>query len=295
MNKSFNLEYTRNLAAGFVVDDLTPEENEEFRRLLEIHPEIIAEIDDLQEVLRQVVDGFTEVEAPTHLLSKILEQVEVSQEESLGRTVINNAEVKQTNITANQTNINNTSNTSNINNNSPFRLFALSRTKIAIGVTALFALFISIDNYRLRHNLSIATGQNQELQRNLNQAQVVKSLLQNSQTRLFTLQGVNSTKSGSGRMIVNPKQQKALMLFQNLPAPPAGNAYVLWTVVDSKKIHCGKVKPYSWGNASYEVPFTDELYEEFYHPEFSGIILTLEKDPNVSRPTGTVIMRSSQI
>ncbi len=64
MNKSFEPEHIKNLTAGFVVDDLTPEETEEFRLLLDEHPELIAEVDDLQEVLRQVLDGFTEVEAP---------------------------------------------------------------------------------------------------------------------------------------------------------------------------------------------------------------------------------------
>ncbi len=67
MSKSFDPEHLKYLAAGFVIDALTHAEAEELQLILAQHPEAIAEINDLQEVLRQVVDGFTIVEAPLHL------------------------------------------------------------------------------------------------------------------------------------------------------------------------------------------------------------------------------------
>ncbi|TVP61952.1 MAG: anti-sigma factor [Nodularia sp. (in: Bacteria)] len=261
MNKSFDPEYMKNLAAGFVVDDLTPEEMAEFRLLLDQHPELIAEVEDLQEVLRQVVDGFTEVEAPANLLPKILEQA---------------TEVKR---------------------NSPGVATRTSQRwiKMAGSIAALFVVVLGVDNYRLRQNLGVVTADNQRLRQDFTQAQVVKNLLQNSQTRLFTFQGVKSTDNSSGSVIINPEQQKAVMVFQNLSAPPPGYFYFLWTVVANEKFPCGEVKPYAWGTASHELPFTAQMYKEFYHPEFSGLVITLETDPNVSRPTGTIVMQSSQI
>ncbi|PMB19879.1 hypothetical protein CEN47_22675 [Fischerella thermalis CCMEE 5319] len=268
MNKSFDPEYIKNLAAGFVVDDLTPEETQEFRLLLDEHPELIAEIDDLQEVLRQVLDGFTEVEAPAHLLPKILEQAENSNTQA---TV-----VKQ---------------------NSPrvAMLTPLRWKRIAGSIAALFVVVLGVDYYRLRQNLNIVTAENQRLRQDFAQAQAVKSLLQNSQTRLFTFESVSSTNNSSGSIVINPEQQKAVMVFQNLPAPPPGHVYFLWTIVKNEKLPCGEIKPYSWGTASLELPFTPQMYQEFSHPQFSGLIVTLETNPNVSRPTGTVVMQSSQI
>ncbi|MBW4646520.1 MAG: anti-sigma factor [Goleter apudmare HA4340-LM2] len=260
MNKSFDPEHIKNLAAGFVVDDLTPEETQKFQLLLNEHPELIAEIDDLQEVLRQVLDGFTEVEAPTHLLPKILAQAEKSTTQA--------PVVKQT----------------------PLRW-----RRIAGSIAALFVVVLGVDYYRLRQNLSIVTAENQRLRQDFVQAQAVKSLLQNSQTRLFTFESVNSTSNSSGSIVINPQQQKAVMVFQNLPAPPPGHVYFLWTIVKNQKLPCGEVKPYSWGTASLELPFTTQMYQEFSHPQFSGLIVTLETDTNVSRPTGTVVMQSSQI
>ncbi|MBE9038073.1 anti-sigma factor [aff. Roholtiella sp. LEGE 12411] len=260
MNKSFDPEHIKNLAAGFVVDDLTPEEAQEFRLLLDEHPELIAEIDDLQEVLRQVLDGFTEVEAPAHLLPKILEQAENSTTQA--------PVVKR----------------------SPLRW-----RRIAGSIAALFVVVLGVDYYRLRQNLNIVTAENQRLQQDFAQAQAVKSLLQNSQTRMFPFKSVKSTNNSSGSIVIDPEQQKAVMVFQNLPAPPPGYIYFLWTIVNSEKLPCGEVKPYSWGTASFELPFTNQMYKEFYHPQFSGLIVTLETDTNVSRPTGTVVMQSSQI
>ncbi|YAF94717.1 MAG: anti-sigma factor domain-containing protein [Nodularia sp. CChRGM 3473] len=260
MNKSFDPEHIKNLAAGFVVDDLTPEEAQEFQLLLDEHPELIAEIDDLQEVLRQVLDGFTEVEAPAHLLPKILEQAENSTTQA---TVVKR---------------------------SPLRW-----RRIAGSIAALFVVLLGVDYYRLRQNLNIVTAEKQRLRQDFAQAQAVKSLLQNSQTRLFTFQSVSSTNNSSGSIVINPEQQKAVMVFQNLPAPPPGHVYFLWTIVKNEKLPCGEVKPYSWGTAAFELPFTPQMYREFSHPQFSGLIVTLETDANVSRPTGTVVMQSSQI
>jgi anti-sigma-K factor RskA len=268
MNKSFEPEHIKNLAAGFVVDDLTPEETEEFRLLLDEHPELINEVDDLQEVLRQVLDGFTEVEAPAHLLPKILEQAEGSSRQA--------TEVEGY--------------SAGVATRSPLRW-----TKIAGSIAALFMVVLGIDNYQLRQNLNVVTADNRRLQQDFAQAQVVKTMLQNDETRLFTFKGVNSTNNSSGSIVINPEQQKAVMVFQNLPAPPPGRVYFLWTVVKSEKLPCGEVKPYSWGNASYELPFTNQMYQEFSHPQFSGLIVTLETDVNVSRPTGTVVMQSSHI
>ncbi len=260
MNESLDLERIKNLAAGFVVDDLVPEEAEEFHQLLAQHPELAQEIDDLQEVLRQVLDGFTEVAASPHLLPAILEAAESLVRQPTG--------VKQLPL--------------------PWR-------RIAGSIAALFVVALGVDNYRLRQNLGVFAADNQRLRQEFAQAQVVKALLQEPKTRLFTFKAVGLTDAASGSIVMNPEQRKAVMVVQNLPAPPLGHVYVLWAVVASEKLPCGEIKPYTWGNASYKLPFTPEMYRDFYHPKFSGLVVTLETNSRVSRPTGPVMMKSSQI
>jgi hypothetical protein len=268
MNKSSNSEHIRHLAAGFVVDDLAPEEAEEFQQLLVEHPELLDEVEDLQEVLRQVLDGFTQVEAPQHLLPALLKAAEASTHHQAKESTHQHHVVKR---------------------------FPLRWNKILMGIAALFVVMIGIDYYRLRQNLGAAIAENQQLQQEFAKAQAVKTLLQEPQTRLFTFKAVNPANQASGSIILNREQQKALMLIRNLPAPPSGQVYVLWTVVASKKLPCGEIKPYAWGNASYELPFTPEMYREFYDPKLSGLVVTLETDPTVSLPTGPTVMQSLQI
>ncbi len=201
-----------------------------------------------------MLDGFTEVEAPAHLLPKILEQAEDSSRQA--------TEVKGYSAGA-------------------ATLMPLRWTKIAGSIAALFMVVLGVDNYQLRQNLSVVTADNRRLQQDFAQAQVVKTMLQNDETRLFTFKGANSkdNSKSSGSIVINPEQEKAVMVFQNLPAPPPGYAYLLWTVVANEKLPCGEVKPYSWGNAAYELPFTNQMYREFSHPQFSGLVVTLETNP----------------
>ncbi|NJM86190.1 MAG: anti-sigma factor [Hydrococcus sp. RU_2_2] len=260
MNESPERDRLKSLAAGFVVDDLTPEEAEEFRQLLANHPELVKEVDDLQEVLRQVLDGFTEVEAPPNLLPAILAKAE-----------------------------------SNLNQPIAVKRSGVRWGRIAGSCAALFVAVLGFDYYRLRQNLGFLTADNQRLRQELSQSQAVNTLLQESGTRLFTFRGVNATNAASGSIMMNPEREKAVMVVRNLPAPPPGYVYLLWTVIDSRKLPCGEVKPYSWGDFTSQLPFTAQMYAEFYHPQFRGLIVTLEKDPNSSRPTGPIVMKSSQI
>jgi anti-sigma-K factor RskA len=268
MNEPLDLEYIKNLAAGFVVDDLTPEEAEKFRGLLIQYPELNHEIADLQDVLWQVLDGFTVVEPPPDLWPAILENAEGSGAQSTG--------IQHSH--------------SNVPGNFPLRW------KSVVGsIAALLVVILGVDYYRLRQDLGVVVADNQRLRQEFAQAQVVNTLLQEPKTRLFTFRSVNTVNNASGSIVMNPEQQKALILVQNLSPPPSGRVYVLWAVVANEKLPCGEIKPYSWGNASYEVPFTPEMYRDFYHPNFSGLVVTLEADPKVSRPTGPTVMQSSQI
>jgi anti-sigma-K factor RskA len=68
-----NPEYLKELAAGYVVGDLSPEEAEEFKQQLQAHPELVTQVNCLQDVLGEVLYGLNEVEPPAHLGSSILE------------------------------------------------------------------------------------------------------------------------------------------------------------------------------------------------------------------------------
>lgn len=59
MTRFSSPEYLNELAAGYVVGDLDPEEAAEFQLRLVENPELAKQVTDLQEVMRQVLSSTT--------------------------------------------------------------------------------------------------------------------------------------------------------------------------------------------------------------------------------------------
>lgn len=70
-------QYREELIAGYVLGNLSPEEAEEFNRLLAAHPNLMREVDRLQETLELLPYGLSQATAPQHLRTKILDAVEL--------------------------------------------------------------------------------------------------------------------------------------------------------------------------------------------------------------------------
>lgn len=112
-------EHLEELIAGYVLGNLCSEEAEEFRKLLIQKPQLITEINQLQEVLGLLPYALPKVAPPPHLRSAIVEAVNIPFEANLAR-----------------------------------KQFMPAWTKIVGGVAAVFALTLGFDNYRLRQELS---------------------------------------------------------------------------------------------------------------------------------------------
>lgn len=117
---SLTPEHLEELIAGYALGNLCPEEAEEFRRLLAENPEVIREVDQLQEVLGLLPYALPEVAPPQHLRSAIVEAVNAP--------VQPNATLKR----------------------------SVPVSKIVASVAAMVALAVGLDSYRLRQELSTA-------------------------------------------------------------------------------------------------------------------------------------------
>ncbi|MEM8777481.1 MAG: anti-sigma factor [Cyanobacteria bacterium P01_G01_bin.49] len=118
MTGSLPPEQLKELIAGYVLGDLSPEEAEELEQHLAENPQLAIEVNRLEEVLDLLPYALPEVEPPSHLRSTIL----------------------------------NGTSTSLSRNPSPKRS-RLSWSKIVASVAALIALALGFDNYRLRQTL----------------------------------------------------------------------------------------------------------------------------------------------
>lgn len=118
MSASPTPEHLEELMAGYVLGNLCSEEAEEFSKLLTENPEIIQEVNRLQEVLGLLPYALPQVSPPHHLRSAIVEAVNTP-----GKT-------------------------------NPIRkLPTPAWSKVVGSVAAVFALALGINNYSLRQEL----------------------------------------------------------------------------------------------------------------------------------------------
>ncbi|MEH1899774.1 MAG: anti-sigma factor [Nostoc sp.] len=142
-------------------------------------------------------------------------------------------------------------------------------------VAALLILYLGVDNYRLRQNLGMASD--------------INTLLQQSQTQLFSLKAVKASDTAAGSFVVNLGQRQGILAVQNLVAPPTGKVYRLWANADGEKIPCGTVKINPQGKV------LDKFWmpADFYDTGISGLFVTLESSETSRYPTGTIVMQSN--
>jgi anti-sigma-K factor RskA len=142
-------------------------------------------------------------------------------------------------------------------------------------VAALLILYLGIENYQLRQNQNIA--------------QNINTLLQQSQTQLFSLKAVNPTDIAVGSFVVNLGQRQGILSVQNLATPPVGKVYRLWAIADGEKIPCGTLKINPQGKV------LDQFWmpADFYDTGISGLFVTLESSETSRYPTGNIIMQSN--
>lgn len=114
-------EHLEELIAGYVLGNLCSEEAEEFKQLLAEKPELIQEVNQLQEVLGLLPYALPEIRPPQHLRSAIVEAVNAPVNTKVAR-----------------------------------KQFVLPWSKIIASVAAMFTLAFGIDSYRLRQELSSA-------------------------------------------------------------------------------------------------------------------------------------------
>jgi hypothetical protein len=121
MTRFSSPEYLNELAAGYVVGDLDPEEAVEFQLRLVENPELAKQVTDLQEVMRQVLSSFHSVEPPEHLRISILKAIDIPSHST-----------------------------------PVFKLSCLPWRKIGGSVAALLALALSLNNYCLQQDFQLA-------------------------------------------------------------------------------------------------------------------------------------------
>jgi anti-sigma-K factor RskA len=268
MTESTHPEPIQNLLAGHVLGDLTPDEAEQLQQLLAAQPDLAVEIHQLQEVLAAMPYGLPEAVPSDRVRSQMLQtfQEEITQQTMPPRSPAVISEVAHRFAPYPRTSI------------------SFRRSKLAIlagSVAAVLVLAVGINNYQLRQELATT-------QAHIAYQKDLIAMLQQPQTRLVSLKGMDNMSQSSGNAVITPGQAGTVLVLQDLPAPPPGKSYQLWAIADGKKIACGNFTSNSQGRVVIKLPIASTTANQL-----TGLAITVEASPTPLAPTGPMVMTSS--
>jgi anti-sigma-K factor RskA len=266
-------EYLEDLLAGYVLGNLSPEEAEDLQRILLDRPDLIAEAQILQEVLAVLPYALPVMEPSPQLRQNILDALTVnnSLDHSLDKALDHDLSQSISNQSNNQSNL-------RTRINRPVWGISIPWRKVIGGLAALVAVAIAIDNYRLRQQLIT-------MQRQINSQRDLLAMLQQPNTRLVSLKGMDQAVTASGNIVMTPGESQAVLILQNLTPLPDGQAYQLWSIVNNQKI--------PW--EQFRVDQKGTVFVKLSLPENQAVTrlaITVELSPPPLEPTGPMVMTS---
>ena len=216
------------------------------------------------EELRQLFTENPELSTEAHRLQEVLELMpyalpEVNPPQHLRKVILDaaNAEIKR---------------------NSTLKRFPSAWSKVATAIAALLVLTLGLDNYGVRQQLST-------IQAEVDRQKDVIAMLQNPNTHLISLKGMDMAAAASGSIVMTPGESKVVLILQNLPVLPKGQFYQLWAVVNGEKIPSGQFNASSQG----------AVFTKLSTPPSSkvtALVVTVEVSPTPRKPDGPMVMTS---
>jgi len=235
-NPSQNPEEWEKLIAGYVLGDLTPEEVAEVNQLLVIHPELIAEVAQLQEVLSLLPLALPDTYPSEYLRSQILQNAAKSNlQTKLEPQLLNKFPLNK----------------------------SLNLTYLHGGIIVALLVGIGFDSYRTRQQLAIAQGE-------LPIYQQAIATLKQPNNRLLALKGMENLPEVSGSLVITAQTNSGFLTIQNLSMPPQNMNYCLWALVDGKKTYVADFMPDQTGTVVLFIPINKISMDA------KSVVITLE-------------------
>ncbi|MBT9312432.1 anti-sigma factor domain-containing protein [Leptothoe kymatousa] len=242
------------LAADYVVGNLSAAEADEFARLMVENPELRSEVDRLEKTVGLMLNELPMMAPPSSLRDTVLAGAEdVSADVPLASSP-------------------------------PLARRTWVLGAVAAGAT-LLSLVLGVNNYRLR----LA---NQGLQTELlaaGPAQQAQLILQQPATRFYDFAGTDQAKNAVGNMIVDTDGLEAAIAFKDLAPLSTDQTYALWVSYQGQYIPCGDFQPGQNGTvfATLEMP---AVYQS--RPWVKDVIVTVESTDLPPQPTGPIVAQT---
>ncbi len=157
---------------------------------------------------------------------------------------------------------------------------------IAVAASVLLAIFATWMAYQY----SAARGENEKLATQVNTLEERTNTLQQKaeynealaanyrdpNVKIVRMPGLEKAPDSEVVALWNQQTNEVLLDVQNLPAPPTGKQYQLWTIVNGKPVNMGMIDP-DFGGKLLRMKASD--------PNAAAFAITLEKTGGVASPT----------
>jgi len=245
------------LLAGYVLGDLEPEEVTAMQQLIVDNPDIVIEIDRLQETLALLPLGLNQ-SYPSRDLRDRIAKVAIPQAET--NSIMATVTPPERQIPTQR--------------KSFWKLGA-----IALGSMSAIALVtLGFDNYQMRQQIATNQGEIQKYKQAI-------ALLQGVDNRMISLKGMGATPAATGSVMIAPTEKMAMINIENLAPISQDNSYRQWAIVDGKKVDCAQFRPDARGKVFVKVPLGSALKQS------TTVIITIEPNQDMPEPTGEMVMK----
>lgn len=244
----------RSLLAGYVLDDLTAQETAQVQQWLADYPEVAAELNALQESWHSLPAGLSLQAPPPHLKQQVLTAVQSPMAQSpMAQSPMAQSPAPPSRRRSRQ----------------PWR-WALG---VGWAATAMALVVVVSENQRLRQELV--------------QSEAVVASFSQPSNRLYTLAGSPTQPQASGRLVVDPEDQTALIVTDELPPLPTGQVYRLWALAEADPLFCGQFNPQA-----------SQAVDQWQLPEAAcgagdvQMLITAESADDPPVPAGPLVLQS---
>lgn len=250
------------LCAGYVLDALTDEESKRFERML-------------RQATPDQLRFFNEMKKVRDELALAVDPVSPSPkvEENIMKT-IHGGELERVRPARQQ------------------KMIPIWVYKTAAAILLIATLGLAYISFDLSGTVENQQAQITELIHELDRQKQLLTVLSAREITLVTMNGLEPSPEGYGKILWDPDTGEAVLQLANLPAPPNDKDYQLWLIKEGEN-------PISAGVFNFDQPSTDlffrvEQLDEEPSVQSNAFAVTLEPKGGVPQPTGEMFLLGEQ-
>jgi Anti-sigma-K factor rskA len=277
------------LVAGYILDDLSPEEMALLNEALAETPALAEEVASFGEAFSLLPYNLPMREPAASLKHKIISAASNSLAEPLpGRIAANNLEASRTNV---------------VPINSPRRSWQQWIPAIGTGIAAVAVAAFGLNQFQLAQQSQqqiVALGQqleatNNELKRLRSELQADRgtlALLSQPDTQMYPLIGITNPNNGrisTARLLARSSDRAVTLVAHDLPTLSNNQIYRLWAVATptAAPMYCGQFRQNNGGTAQWVAPNVACTKNP------TKLLITLDAPTDPTTSAGPLVMQSS--